>query len=68
LKFAGFLVMGRDVRAVINGVAFSPGDSKRIKLRDKTVLVRCLQVGSTNVVIETDQSSRPTTLKIGEER
>lgn len=68
LKFNGLLVIGNDREAVINGVSFAEGDEKRIKLRDKTVVVRCRQIGTADVVVQVNDLLDPLTLVKGEER
>ena len=68
LKFGGLLVIGADMQAIINGVSFAPGDTKSVKLRDKTVLVHCREVRREEVVLAVDGLSDPVTLKIGEEK
>jgi hypothetical protein len=67
LKFGGLIVLGQKLQAVINGVAFSPGDTKRVKLRDKTVLVHCREVHRGEVVLEVNGRAGPVTLKMGGE-
>jgi hypothetical protein len=67
LKFGGLIVLGPDLQAVINGVAFAPGDTKRVKLRDKTVLIHCREVRRDDVVLDLGGFSSPVTLKHGEE-
>ena len=68
LMFSGLLVIGNEREAVINGVAFAEGDQKRIKLREKTVAVRCRQIHNADVVVQVDDLPDPLTLKKGEER
>jgi hypothetical protein len=68
VKFSGVIAIGGSMQAVINGATFAPGDAKSVKLRDKTVLVECLRVGSTNVTLELDGVATPVTLKVGEEK
>jgi hypothetical protein len=68
LKFGGMITMGKDRQAVINGVAFAAGDQKRIKLKDKTVLVRCREIRDSDVVLELDGGLGLMTLKRDEEK
>ena len=68
LKFGGLLVIGPEMQAVINGVAFAPGDTKHVRLRAKTVLVHCREVRRAEVVLEVDGAAEPVTLKMGEEK
>ena len=67
LKFSGLLAIGQSRQAVINGVAFAVGDQKQIKLRNKTVLVRCREIQDAAVILELNASSDPVTLKLGKE-
>jgi hypothetical protein len=67
LKFSGVLVIGSSRQAVINGAAFAAGDEKRLKLRSKTALVRCRQIGDESVVVEINDSPENVTLKKGDE-
>lgn len=66
LKFSGTMAFGRGQTAVINGEEFAAGDEKIIKLRDRSVRVRCLEIHEGNVAVLVD--SRPLTLERGEER
>src|ERR1700722_4072385 len=52
LKFNGMMAIGNDRDAIINGVPFAAGDQKRVKLRDKTVMVRCREIRDGEVVLE----------------
>jgi hypothetical protein len=64
LKFSGFMILGRDWQAVINNEAFAAGDQKTLKLRDRSVLVRCLEIHKDSISVEVD--GRPLTLERGE--
>jgi hypothetical protein len=66
LKFSGLLTIGQNRQAVINGVAFTAGDEKQIKLRNKTVRVRCREIQDAAVVLELNGSSG-VVLKKGQE-
>jgi len=68
LKFSGIMAIGKERRAVINGVAFVTGDQKNIKLRDKSVLIRCREIRDAEVVIEATGAAEPLTLEKGEEK
>ncbi len=67
LKFSGIMVIGTSRLAVINGVAFSAGEHKVIKLHDKTVGIRCALIRDAEVVIEPDNSPKSLTLTRGME-
>jgi hypothetical protein len=67
LKFGGLITLGPNLQAVINGVAFADGDTKRIRLRGKTVSVHCRQVRPEEIVLDVDGIAKPVTLKSGEE-
>lgn len=64
LKLGGLLMDGRQSRAIIGGESFAPGEVKPVKLRNRTVQVRCLQINADNVVIEVDGASPRVTLKM----
>jgi hypothetical protein len=68
LKFTGLLTIGNNRQAVINGVAFAVGDQKQIKLRKKTVLVRCVEIQDAAVVLQLNESLDRVTLKLGQEK
>ncbi|HEY2328676.1 MAG TPA: hypothetical protein VGI63_02550 [Verrucomicrobiae bacterium] len=40
----------------IHGIAFVPGGQKHIRLRDKTVLVRCREIRADEVALQTDNA------------
>lgn len=68
LKFIGLMTIGTNRQAVINGEAFAVGDQKPVKLRDKTVQVRCREIQASAVVLELNESPGRITLQQGEER
>jgi hypothetical protein len=67
LRFSGLLTIGTNRQAVINGVAFAAGDRKPIKLRNKSVLVRCREIQDAAVVLELNDTSDQVVLKKGQE-
>jgi len=68
LKYSGIMQIGNWRQAVINGVAFAPGEQKTIKLRDKRVLVRLREIHEDNIIIQLNGSTDPLTLARGEEK
>lgn len=68
LKYNGVMQIGNWRQAVINGVAFAPGEQKTITLRDKRVLVRCGEIHDNDVIIQLNGSTDPLTLAKGEEK
>jgi len=66
LNFSGLMAFGRERLAVINGVEFAAGDQKILKLRDRSVLVRCPAVNESQITVEVD--GHPLTLERGEEK
>ncbi|MBW8863493.1 MAG: hypothetical protein JF609_00935 [Verrucomicrobia bacterium] len=63
LKFTGLLVLGTNHEAIINGITFSMGDQKKIKLQGKTVQVRCQKIGEDEVWLQVDGRLEPVRLK-----
>ncbi|MEI9959664.1 MAG: hypothetical protein WDM76_00630 [Limisphaerales bacterium] len=59
LKFSGIMAIGKDRQAVINGVALTVGEQKTIKLRDKSVQVRCKEIHDEYVMVELNGSPEP---------
>ena len=68
LKFNGVMAIGNERQAVINGVSFAAGDQKTIKLRGKSVSVRCKEIHDDNVVVLLNGSTDPLTLAKGKEK
>ena len=66
LKFNGLMTIGKDSEAVINGVSFEPGDVKHIKLKGRTVTVKCLEIHGDGVVVQINGSPKQITLKSGD--
>ncbi len=60
LKFNGIIMLGKEQEAVINGVMLAAGEQKTIKLRDKSVLVRCEEIHDYKVVVTLNGSSELT--------
>ena len=67
LKFSGVMTFGKVRQAVINGVAFGPGEQKNIKLHDKSVAILCQQIHDNDVVVEINGCLTPATLNRGKE-
>ena len=65
LQFTGMSVIGNDQEAIINGTAFAPGEQKSIKLRAKTVLVRCREIRVDEVLVQIDGAPDLVKLKMG---
>ena len=65
LKLGGLLAEGTSRRAIINGVTFAPGETQAVKLRNRTVQVRCREIREDSVVLEVDGAAEPVTLKLG---
>ncbi|MEI7534420.1 MAG: hypothetical protein WCK57_08625 [Verrucomicrobiae bacterium] len=68
LKLGGLMLAGEQRRAIVSGVSFAPGETKSVKLKNRTVQVRCREINNDNVVLEVDGWAEPLTLKIGEEK
>jgi len=64
LKLGGLLLDGKSRRAIINGVTFEPGETKPVKLRNRTAQVRCREIREDRVVLEVDGAAEPVILKI----
>jgi hypothetical protein len=68
LKLGGLLLEGQSRRAIISGVSFAPGETKLVKLQNRTVQIRCREIYADSVVLEVAGRPRLLTLKIGEEK
>ena len=68
MKFSGVMAIGKERQAVINGVAFTLGERKTIKLRDKSVMVHCREIHEAETLIEVNDVSGSLTLQKGEEK
>jgi hypothetical protein len=66
LTLNGLLVNGQSRRAIICGVTFAPGEEKTVKLRYKTVVVRCREIHAADVVLEVKNEPGRLTLKLKE--
>jgi len=66
LTFTGIMVIGPLRQAVINGVPLAVGDEKKMKLRDKSVNVRCMEIQDEKVAVVLNGSTRLTLAKGGE--
>jgi hypothetical protein len=68
LKLGGLLIEGQSRQAIISGVAFAVGETKSVKLKNRTVQIRCREIHADSAVLEVDGRPEPLTLKIGEEK
>jgi len=68
LKLGGLLLEGRSRRAIISGVSFAAGETRAVKLQNRTVHIRCREIHADNATIEVDGNPETLTLKIGEEK
>jgi hypothetical protein len=66
LKLDGLLLNGPSRRAIIGGVSFAAGEVKPVKLRGRTVEVRCREIHNTDVSLEVDGQPEPVILKISD--
>jgi hypothetical protein len=66
LKLDGLLLNGTNRRAIIGGVSFAAGDDKQVKLRGRTVEVRCREIHGNEVVLDVDGQPQPVMLEIGD--
>jgi hypothetical protein len=64
LQLDGLLLNGSSRRAIIDGVSFAAGEVKEVKLRHRTVQVRCRKIHSSDVLLEVDGQPKPVTLRI----
>ena len=64
LRLDGLLLAGPESRAIICGQSFAAGDVKRVKLRDRTVLVRCLDIDSQGAKVQWEGQANPVVLKL----
>jgi len=62
LRFTGFSASGTNRLATINGKVFGPGDKNFIRLRHRTSVVICQEIGDEEVLLEVDGA--PKTLKL----
>ena len=68
LKLGGLLLEGQSRHAVISGVSFAAGETKSVKLQNRTVVVHCWEISRSDVTVEVDVLAGKFTLKIGEEK
>jgi hypothetical protein len=68
LKLDGLLLNGRSRRAIIGGVSFAAGEVKEVRLRRRTVEIRCREIHSADVVLEVNGQPEPVVLKIDDEK
>jgi len=68
LKLDGLMVVGQSRDAIVSGVPFAAGDVKQVKLRDRTVQIRCLEIHDADVVLKLGGQPAPVRLKLGEEK
>jgi hypothetical protein len=68
LKLAGLVFDGQSRHAVLNGISFAAGETKKIKLQRGAVSVRCREIRRAEVVLDVEDIAAPVTLKIGEEK
>jgi hypothetical protein len=66
LKFSGTMSFGKEQLAVINGDEFAVGDQKVLKLHNRSVSVRCVEVHEGEIRVEVN--GQPLTLEQGEEK
>jgi len=64
LQLDGLLLNGTNRRAIIGDVSFAAGEVRPVKLRDRTVQVRCREIHTNEVLIDVDTPVNSLTLKI----
>ncbi len=68
LKLGGLLLEGQARHAVVSGVSFAAGETKKIKLRRGETKVLCREILRNAAVLEVEGLAAPVLLKIGEEK
>ena len=68
LKLGGLLLEGQSRRAIISGVSFAAGETRTVKLQNRTAQIRCREIYADSVVLEVAGRTGLLTLKIGEEK
>lgn len=68
LKLGGLLLEGQTRHAVVSGVSFAVGETKKVKLQRGEMKVLCQEIRRNEVVLEVDGLAAPVLLKIGEEK
>jgi len=68
LKLGGLLLDGENRHAIINGLSFAAGETRRVLLQNRIVQVRCREIRRAEVVLELDDVTQPVILKIGAEK
>ena len=68
LKLGGLLLEGQARHAVVSGVSFAAGETKKIKLQHGETKVLCREIRRNEVLLEVDGLAAPVLLKIGEEK
>jgi hypothetical protein len=58
------LLGGKRKIAIINGESFEKGDEASLRLGEKSVLVRCLDITDNSVILTVDGSDKPITLRM----
>jgi hypothetical protein len=66
LKFSGVMAFDKQQTVVINGQEFTVGSQKTIKLRNRSVLVRCVAVNQDEITVQAD--GHALTLERGQEK
>ncbi|MBI5772341.1 MAG: hypothetical protein HZA89_01190 [Verrucomicrobia bacterium] len=62
LTLKGILGGGKNALALINGQSFAQGDELPVKLKDKTVKVRCVEIQRSAVIVLLDGATNRVTL------
>lgn len=50
--------------AFINGVLFAASDRKRVRLKDRTVIVKCVEIREDGVLVQVEGEAQPRALKL----
>lgn len=67
LKLEGLFLAGDKSHASINGVLFTVGDIKKLKLKNRTVRVSCREIHDSKVIVDVAGLTEPFTLRLGVE-
>ena len=62
LKLNGLMLNGRNRQAIISGVAFGEGETKKVPLLGRTVRASCLAIHNSEVILKVEGTGAPVVL------
>jgi hypothetical protein len=68
LTLNGLMLNGRNRQAIISGVTFDEGETKKVPLLGRTLSASCIAIHNSEVILKVEGTANPVVLEIRQEK